>query len=172
MICTDVVARGIDFQDVHHIIQVDPPQDPSFYIHRIGRTARKGKSGKALILIENHEDAFIEFLKIKNVSITEYQNEEGIKCDPSEFEEEIKGIMITDRYNIEKSKMAFISYIRSYMEHDLKYIFEFKNLDIGWVARSFFLLRIPRIKEVLGKHLKNFIQSDVDPDSIPFTDKN
>ncbi|EAS01115.2 DEAD-box ATP-dependent RNA helicase (macronuclear) [Tetrahymena thermophila SB210] len=172
LICTDVVARGIDFQDVHHILQIDPPQDPSFYIHRIGRTARKGKSGKAIILIEKHEEAFVEFLRIKNVEIQEYNNSEQIECDPLKFEEDIKKIMIQDRDNIEKSKKAFISYIRSYMEHDLKYIFEFKDLDIGWVARSFFLLRLPRIKEILSKHIKNFHQSEIDPDTIPFQDKN
>ena len=55
-------------------------------------------------------------------------------------------LMLTDRDFIEKSKKAFVSYIRSYKEHDLKYIFEFKNIDIGLTAQSFFLLRIPRVK--------------------------
>lgn len=45
MFATDVIARGIDFPKVDLIIQVDIPQDPSFYIHRIGRTARKGLTG-------------------------------------------------------------------------------------------------------------------------------
>lgn len=40
----------------------------------------------------------------------------------------MKELMISDRDYIEKSKKAFVSYIRSYSEHDLKYIFEFKNL--------------------------------------------
>lgn len=55
-------------------------------------------------------------------------------------------IMRTDRDYVEKSKKAFVSYIRSYKEHDLRYIFEFKNLDIGKTAQSFFMYRIPRIK--------------------------
>ena len=42
---TDVIARGIDFDQVDWIVQVDAPQDPNFYIHRIGRTARKGRKG-------------------------------------------------------------------------------------------------------------------------------
>ena len=54
--------------------------------------------------------------------------------------------MLTDRDFIEKSKKAFVSYIRSYKEHDLKYIFEFKNVNIGLTAQSFYLLRIPRVK--------------------------
>ena len=55
-------------------------------------------------------------------------------------------MMLSDRDFIEKSKKGFVSYIRSYKEHDLKYIFEFKNVDIGYTAKSFFLFRIPRVK--------------------------
>jgi ATP-dependent RNA helicase DDX55/SPB4 len=43
-----------------------------------------------------------------------------------------------------------VSFVRSYKEHDLKYIFEFKNLDLGDLANSFYLLRVPRVKEILG----------------------
>ena len=73
---------------------------------------------------------------------------------------------------IEKSKKGFISYVRSYKEHDLQYIFEFKNLDIGNVANSYFLFRLPRIKEILGKKIQNFVQSDQDINSVEFQDKN
>jgi ATP-dependent RNA helicase DDX55/SPB4 len=55
-------------------------------------------------------------------------------------------LIATDRDNVEKAKKAFVSYIRAYKEHDLRYIFEFKNIDIGQIANSFFLYRIPRIK--------------------------
>lgn len=48
LICTDVLARGIDLPDVNWIIQFDPPQDPSFYIHRVGRTARAGREGNVV----------------------------------------------------------------------------------------------------------------------------
>ena len=71
-------------------------------------------------------------------------------------------IITSDRDNIEKSKKAFVSYIRAYKEHDLRYIFEFKNIDIGQIANSFFLLRIPRIKEILGKNINSFQQQEID----------
>jgi ATP-dependent RNA helicase DDX55/SPB4 len=45
LVATDVAARGIDVPDVDWIIQYDPPKDPSVFVHRIGRTARMGKSG-------------------------------------------------------------------------------------------------------------------------------
>jgi superfamily II DNA/RNA helicase len=47
-VTTDVVARGIDFNDVPLVIQFDPPQDPSFFVHRVGRTARQGRDGEVL----------------------------------------------------------------------------------------------------------------------------
>ena len=62
LFATDVVSRGIDFDHIHYIIQVDPPEDPDNYIHRIGRTARVNNSGTAILLIENHEDSFIQYL--------------------------------------------------------------------------------------------------------------
>jgi superfamily II DNA/RNA helicase len=47
MIATDVAARGIHVDDVAHVVNYDLPMEPEDYIHRIGRTARKGASGKA-----------------------------------------------------------------------------------------------------------------------------
>ena len=44
--CTDVCARGLDLPRVDWIVQYDPPEDPSDYTHRIGRTARMGKAGE------------------------------------------------------------------------------------------------------------------------------
>jgi ATP-dependent RNA helicase DDX55/SPB4 len=86
--------------------------------------------------------------------------------------ERIYSIISSDRDNVEKAKRAFVSYIRAYKEHDLKYIFEFKNVDIGMVAHSFFLYRIPRVKEILGKSFSSFVQSEVDIEAIPWLDKN
>ena len=45
-------------------------------------------------------------------------------------------------------------------------------MDLGNAANSFFLLRIPRIKEILSKKIHNFNQSDINPDTISFHDKN
>jgi len=51
MVATDVAARGLDIPDVSHVINFDLPEIPETYIHRIGRTARMGKSGEALSLV-------------------------------------------------------------------------------------------------------------------------
>jgi ATP-dependent RNA helicase RhlE len=57
LVATDVAARGLDIPDVSHVINFDLPDAPDSYIHRIGRTARMGKSGEALSLVMP-EDGF------------------------------------------------------------------------------------------------------------------
>ena len=52
LVATDVAARGIDIADVSHVINYDIPATYEDYIHRIGRTGRANKSGKALTFIE------------------------------------------------------------------------------------------------------------------------
>jgi ATP-dependent RNA helicase DeaD len=51
LVATDVAARGLDIENVSHVINYDVPQDPEFYVHRIGRTGRAGKSGVAVTLV-------------------------------------------------------------------------------------------------------------------------
>lgn len=55
LVCTDVAARGIDVDNLTHVINYGLPQDIESYVHRIGRTGRAGQSGVALTLIEPSE---------------------------------------------------------------------------------------------------------------------
>jgi ATP-dependent RNA helicase RhlB len=52
LVATDVASRGLHIEDVTHVINWDLPQDPEDYVHRIGRTARAGASGKAISLAD------------------------------------------------------------------------------------------------------------------------
>ncbi|KAL2267639.1 hypothetical protein VTJ83DRAFT_4916 [Remersonia thermophila] len=52
---SDVAARGMDFPNVTHVLQVHLPQDRDIYIHRIGRTGRAGKGGQAYLFVSNIE---------------------------------------------------------------------------------------------------------------------
>ena len=52
LVATDVAARGLDISDVSHVINFDVPTSPDVYVHRIGRTARVGRSGRAITLFE------------------------------------------------------------------------------------------------------------------------
>ncbi len=55
LIATDVAARGIDIDDITHVINFDIPQDHESYVHRIGRTGRAGRKGMAITFIEPRE---------------------------------------------------------------------------------------------------------------------
>jgi ATP-dependent RNA helicase DeaD len=55
LVCTDVAARGLDIKGISHIYNYDSPKTSKEYIHRIGRTARAGKEGKAVSLVANRD---------------------------------------------------------------------------------------------------------------------
>ncbi len=55
LVATDVAARGIDVQNLTHVINYSLPQDPDSYVHRIGRTGRAGKEGNAVTFITPRE---------------------------------------------------------------------------------------------------------------------
>lgn len=55
LIATDVIARGLDLNDISHVINFDTPKFPENYIHRIGRTGRAEKSGNSILLFTEEE---------------------------------------------------------------------------------------------------------------------
>lgn len=71
MVATDVASRGLNMKDIDLVINYDVPQDPESYVHRIGRTARAGKSGKAIMFVTDKE--------MRNVNIIEKRNKIKIK---------------------------------------------------------------------------------------------
>ncbi len=62
LIATNVAARGLDIEDITHVINYDVPSTPEEYVHRVGRTARAGREGMALTLITP-----IEILKVRDI---------------------------------------------------------------------------------------------------------
>ena len=70
LVATDVAARGIDVQELTHVINFTIPQDPEVYIHRIGRTGRAGKKGTAITFVTPSEARKFGFIKrISRMSI-------------------------------------------------------------------------------------------------------
>jgi len=63
LVATDVAARGIDVQDLTHVINYALPQDPESYVHRIGRTGRAGKEGTAITFITPEEYRKLQYIK-------------------------------------------------------------------------------------------------------------
>jgi ATP-dependent RNA helicase DeaD len=55
LVATDVAARGIDVENISHVVNYDIPNDPESYVHRIGRTGRAGRTGNAITLVTPRE---------------------------------------------------------------------------------------------------------------------
>jgi ATP-dependent RNA helicase SrmB len=68
LVATDVAARGLDIDDITHVINFDMPRKVDIYIHRIGRTGRAGAKGTAISLVEAHDMSVVG-------KIERYQNE-------------------------------------------------------------------------------------------------
>lgn len=51
LVATDVAARGLDLERISHVVNYDPPEDDKGYVHRVGRTARAGRSGTGITLV-------------------------------------------------------------------------------------------------------------------------
>lgn len=69
LLCTDVAARGLDFPSVSSIIQYDPPGEAAEYVHRVGRTARMGAHGEALLFLLPSERQYADLLADQGVSL-------------------------------------------------------------------------------------------------------
>lgn len=72
LVCTDIAARGLDIKNVSHIYNYDIPSNSIDYIHRIGRTARAGKEGRAISLV-SHKD-YENFRKVSSDSSLSIKN--------------------------------------------------------------------------------------------------
>lgn len=66
LVATDVASRGLDIPDVELIIQLEPPKDTESYIHRSGRTARKGKHGTCITFYDRRNEEFL--LRIEDLA--------------------------------------------------------------------------------------------------------
>jgi ATP-dependent RNA helicase DDX55/SPB4 len=179
LLCTDVAARGIDVPDVDWIVQYDPPQDPSFYVHRVGRTARAGKRGSALILLLEHEASYTDLLALRNVPVVSRERIEipaDVDGEPApRFSakficEAMQSEALLDRDVLEKGTKSFVSFIRGYKENDCKFIFRLEDLNIPSLALSFGLVKLPKVEELRALKVRYAGVPGVDTGSIPYKD--
>jgi ATP-dependent RNA helicase RhlE len=63
LVASDIAARGLDIDDVTHVVNYDVPNEPDTYVHRIGRTGRAGASGDALSLCAHEERGFLRAIE-------------------------------------------------------------------------------------------------------------
>nr|XP_023503061.1 ATP-dependent RNA helicase DDX55 isoform X5 [Equus caballus] len=185
LVCTDVMARGIDIPEVNWVLQYDPPSNASAFVHRCGRTARIGHGGSALVFLLPMEESYINFLAInqKEALGRRLQLEVrmwSLQCPLQEMKlqkntmdllPKLQSMALADRAVFEKGMKAFVSYVQAYAKHECNLIFRLKDLDFARLARGFALLRMPKMPELRGKQFPDFVPVDVNTDTIPFKDK-
>ena len=74
LIATDVAARGLDVDDITHVINYSLPDDPEVYIHRSGRTGRAGKSGISIVISNKSEQRKIKLIEKKGAIKFQYKD--------------------------------------------------------------------------------------------------
>jgi ATP-dependent RNA helicase DeaD len=112
LVCTDVAARGIDVNNLTHVINFGLPQDNESYVHRIGRTGRGGSKGISLSIIEPNEQGRVGQIE----RLTKAQIQRVYLPKVNEIREKI----------LEKSLKRFTDHIASFHDEDVLHYDAFK----------------------------------------------
>lgn len=179
LFATDVVARGLDFPAIDWVVQLDCPEDADTYIHRVGRTARYERDGRAVLFLDpSEEEGMLCSLAIKKV-LLERINVRAKK--QQSIGSQLQAMCFKDPELKYLGQKAFTSYTKSiYVQRD-KDIFAIDKYDLEGYATSLGLPGAPRIRFIKGdaeaqKRLKNAPRqaieaseskdgSDADPDA-------
>ncbi len=164
LLCTDVAARGLDFPEVTAIIQVDPPGEAAEYVHRVGRTARAGRAGEALLFLLPAERGYVDYLRARGVALAEARlgpaldaalgGDAGVAAGRVPVERH-RGAGDAQRALLDAvaaepamgalAAAAFRSSVRAYATHaaELKPFFHVRALHLGHLAAAFALRESP-----------------------------
>ncbi|CAE6241173.1 unnamed protein product [Arabidopsis arenosa] len=144
LFCTDVLARGLDFDKaVDWVVQVDCPEDVASYIHRVGRTARFYTQGKSLLFLTPSEEKMIEKLQEAKVPV------KLIKANNQKLQEvsRLLAALLVKYPDLQGvAQRAFITYLRSIHKRRDKEIFDVSKLSIENFSASLGLPMTPRIR--------------------------
>lgn len=172
---TDVAARGLDLPLIDWIVQYDPPEDTEDYIHRIGRTARIGHSGRAILFLLESEEGYLQVLKkqgaanLKQIPLTTLLS--GLHVDlPSKspllqqnkplgaiLQKQFEKLTTISTHLNTLAKASYIAFVRAYAAYPktLKGIFHPRRLHLGEVAHSFGLTETP---SEITKHSREILR--------------
>eukprot|EP01087_Luapelamoeba_hula_P021062 TRINITY_DN729_c1_g1_i1.p1 TRINITY_DN729_c1_g1~~TRINITY_DN729_c1_g1_i1.p1 ORF type:complete len:601 (-),score=76.10 TRINITY_DN729_c1_g1_i1:581-2155(-) len=161
LFATDIASRGLDFEGVDWVVQVDCPEDVPTYIHRVGRTARYKKGGRALLMLLPSEAPFADMLATEGkVPLTH------IKANPKKtlsIQNQLTSLVAEDQELNYLGRKALISYMRSVHLQSNKAVFDATALPVDEFARSLGLSGTPRIR---------FAQSKKKDKNMPFGLRN
>ncbi|KAG8759978.1 ATP-dependent RNA helicase [Serendipita sp. 396] len=175
LLCTDVAARGLDIPEVDWIVQFDPPDDPRDYIHRVGRTARAGKTGKSLLFLLESELGFLRYLKESKVPLNEY----NFPTDKiANVQTQLEKLLQKNYYLHRSATDGYRSYLQAYASYSLKSIFDVNKLDLVKVGKSFGFTVPPRVNITVGSaggnsntvHSKKRRREDMEMEDVEMQD--
>lgn len=144
LFATDVVARGLDFPAVDWVVQVDCPEDPDTYIHRVGRTARYERDGRAVLFLDpSEEEGMLQALEKKKVPIEKI----NVKAKKqTSIKPQLQSMCFKDPQLKYLGQKCFASYVRSLHIQKDKSIFKLDQYPLEEFAASLGLPGAPRIK--------------------------
>ncbi|KAG7096911.1 hypothetical protein E1B28_004316 [Marasmius oreades] len=181
LLCTDIAARGLDLPHVDTVIQYDPPSDAKAFSHRCGRTARAGRSGRAYTMLIGREEEYVDLMSVRRIPLKRhsYIGKGGLLLDENRPEDEdvslylrrCRKVLLADRALHDQAVKAFVSFVRAYSKHEASYIFRVKDLDLVGLAKSYGLLRLPKMPELKDIDPKEWEDADVDWKEYAYADK-
>lgn len=131
-----------------------------------------------MLLLNKNEVDYIDYMEEKKIDISELEDAEVTEYRPkqlSTFNRKARKLMLTDKDYILKASKAYVSFIRSYTEHKVSSIFKMEDVDYANVAKSFFLFKVPFVKELKGENKQIIIATPEELaklEKIEFVNKN
>ncbi|KAL9082195.1 MAG: hypothetical protein Q9159_006616 [Coniocarpon cinnabarinum] len=172
LVCTDVASRGLDLPNVEFVVEYDPAFSKDDHLHRIGRTARAGQEGRAMIfLMPGSEEGYVDILKGERADGSRHPRQHdcnellrkgftppGLSDNKSwqdhatQWQLDIERQGLDDSKKLELARRAYQAHLRAYATHVAgeRGIFDMTQLHLGHLAKAFALRDMPGSIRVPG----------------------